>query len=446
MTSLQIPSIPAHHHMRWKCSSSSWAFVVALVTLLFLVGPTSDVAAATHNSSLRKSELRPHKIHPCKYSVRDVAFVDLNPYQWQLHFQASSSPTEEQKNMLRDRLDRSNVSYLWSDDREGQDSTEANPGEGSMPLISLRRGDLTTDISADFSDDDSLDQILDALLISDKRTEILSTCCDSLCVMVLVESGDAERDSHAAAAAAEAVTRIENSMWTLEKPTEKGAALIVVSDLEAEKWLLHSLQIDQDALPAVAIVFGRGVRLGDVMTDELITPDRLSALAAICGRDCECDLDPDWLYGPSLVHVWNLDNERSAENSLTFDPNSALVIAEVSQILNKNARRGSGVPPELDLGSGLVIHDLGPPSQNAAAIESADELEAGRAEAAGEVITLDETEQKDPESTGIEPAPGRLTSDAPDQSTAVIPWTTLGGLLAAFLIVAAAVILMKKNG
>ena len=46
-----------------------------------------------------------------------------------------------------------------------------------------------------------------------------------------------------------------------------------------------------------------------------------------------------------------------AEASLSFDPNSAFVIAEVAQIIQKNS---AGLAPDgrVNLGGGLVIHDL----------------------------------------------------------------------------------------
>ena len=49
--------------------------------------------------------------------------------------------------------------------------------------------------------------------------------------------------------------------------------------------------------------------------------------------------------------------ERRAEASLDFDPNSAFVMAEVAQILQKNAGQINQAPPVM-LGGGLVIHEL----------------------------------------------------------------------------------------
>ena len=86
------------------------------------------------------------------------------------------------------------------------------------------------------------EQQIDLLVDSPARKKILNQLVDSLCVVLLIESGG-QADSKAMTAAKSAIAQVNNQMWTLEKPTDKGPALETVSveDVKNEKWLLSSL-------------------------------------------------------------------------------------------------------------------------------------------------------------------------------------------------------------
>ena len=73
--------------------------------------------------------------------------------------------------------------------------------------------------------------------------------------------------------------------------------------------------------------------------------------------DCECDLDRDWLYGHQMVHRWTTNLENQALSTLNFDPFAAYVKSEVAAIVRK-AGRESSPGDAIDLGPGLIIHDL----------------------------------------------------------------------------------------
>lgn len=326
--------------------------------LIFLVSIALGVCP--HLTSLGIAE----ELTRCKYSVRDVAFVNVHGKSWQLRLvkpPGISSESFETWNLaLRNQLSDSNIAYAWHDSESdiGKQIRRSNPNADQLPLMDLVRLGVTENPVA-VPSTVKLEEGLRLLSQSPARNEIFSKVVDDLCVFLLVESGDKSKDAAAKSELMAAVKRVNDQMWTLEKPTDSGPSLVVVpkSRRLEEKWLLSSLGITNDSQPAVAVIYGQGRLLGGVLFGDEITVDAIVTRASICGQDCECSLNRNWLYGVQILHRWDKTLERRSEESLDFDPNSAFVIAEVAQILQKNAGQITQAPPVM-LGGGLVIHDL----------------------------------------------------------------------------------------
>lgn len=377
----------------------------------------------------------------CKYSVRDVAFVNVHGKSWLLQLrkpkQVDPATMSDWNELLREKLKRSNVGFQWVDPKPAEASDPAgDSSDRRLPSMSILSDDLAP-IPVEIEPGQSFGEVLDALLESAARDQILDHVVDSLCVFVLVETGVEAVDSRARAACAEAVEQVERQMWTLEKPTENGPALVVISRDEwaSERWLLQSLGISLTKQPTVAIVYGQGRRLGELLVGEQIDVQKLVGRASICGTDCECDLDPRWLYGSQLIHNWSPKNERSAESGLSFDPKSAFVVAEVAQIVQKNLRRGVGqesTGARVDLGGGLIIHDLEPdpePMSSELPGTPPNELESSAS-------INDQSESLQPNVQRL-PATGADTVSENEQegSGLFLPWPLLIGLTVAVLLV-----------
>lgn len=355
----------------------------------------------------------------CKYSVRDVAFVNVHGKSWQLRLvkpQGVAPEIFEKWNLaLRSQLADSNVGYTWydSDSDIGKQIQLANPNATQAPLMDLvRLSDVDSSISV--SSPIRLEDRLKSLIHSPARNEIFSELVDALCVFVLVQSGDESQDAVAEAAVNAAVKRVNDQMWTLEKPTDFGPAIIIVpqSRRSEERWLLSSLGITDEQRPAVAVLYGQGRLLGDVLFGEEIAVDPIVTRASICGQDCECSLDRNWLYGVQVLHQWDKTLERRAEASLDFDPNSVFVIAEVAQILQKNAGQNNQAPPVI-LGGGLVIHELDD-------LEAGENLEADVSSTDAAVASsTDDTEENQPVELS-----DALSVNRPE-SAITVPWTIL---------------------
>ena len=306
----------------------------------------------------------------CRYSVRDVAFVNVHGAPWQLHLvpppssidDASELPGQpaQWRQVVAERLADSNIQHTWFDATTPEGSNvlslfdQVHPAKPCMALVNgegmVTRLDLLPD---------GLAATIDALVDSPVRSQILDAVAAALCAIVVVENKDPERVAEIQEIVQVAARQVHDQMWMLEKPTRHGPVVINVpyDKQTQEKWLLKSLGIDDlHDRPAVAIVFGQGRRLGPVLYDEEIQTATIVARASLCGRDCECDLDRRWLYRSQIIHRWPDERQRMAEENLDFDPYSALVLAEVNQIIQTNRQVGSG--KVVDLGPGLRIHDL----------------------------------------------------------------------------------------
>ena len=299
----------------------------------------------------------------CKYSVRDVAFVNIENSNWRLLIQEPADLDESEKKScdteIEGFLEQVNLTHQWV--KPGSDFFRASEpvGEGKFQVGLVDSNDNM--IMSERVDSSSLQQSLQQIINSPKRDEILEKTVSSLCVYVLVESGDRRQDKIAHNLVTEAIAETTAQLWSLEKPTQDGPALVTIgySDRESESWLIKMLGIEASDKPLVCLVYGQGRRMGDILTGDTLQKKNLVWMAGVCGRDCECSLDRDWLYGHQFVHRWDKTKERAVEEVLGFDPRSALVVAEVAQILRKTAReRGRTVPDMNDQSSGLVIHDL----------------------------------------------------------------------------------------
>ncbi len=333
---------------------NSRSFVALACCVLFTLPSSRLIANDLVGASFRL---------PCKYSVRDVAFVNVHGKSWQLNLIKPDlwpqSSLEQWNKILREKLSATNVGYAWHE--ASSDLAKAllrDNSSGDSPRLFLTNDRVDSiPIASDLDFETQLLQIVH----SPVRKKLGRHLTDSLCVFLLIKGNDRKRNAEAQGELLDAIGQIEKTMWMMEKASSKGPVMVSVdAEDPAERLTLQTIGCDpaaMDGLPAVAIMFGQFRRLGDVIRTEQIKKERLVALASICGSDCECALDRDWLYGNPMVHHWDQELARLAENELDFDPKSAFVMAEVAQILQKNSKTPTN-DGAIRLGSGLVIHDL----------------------------------------------------------------------------------------
>jgi len=294
----------------------------------------------------------------CKYSVRDVGFVDLSEDQYGLYLflsdEASEGMPRDARTIATATFLESNLSLqvahlglepehasLWMAKAIGIDTFPAallRSPDGQSLRIPLPSGSSTA------VTDDDLWTLMEETVTSPKREWLLGQLLDAFSVIVLLESTDVEQNDAAHEAIEGAIDSIKELMPRMPKPVDTPPAVLTIPSAERsqEAIMLWSLGFDLDLTdePQAAILIGRGRRLGPPLQGGLITRTKLKQMMALIGQDCECDLDRSWMQGPMVPLRWDSDQQQQAYKKLAFDPESPLVKAEISRILARgpNAR------------------------------------------------------------------------------------------------------------
>ena len=199
----------------------------------------------------------------CRYSVRDTGFVDLGLESYRLRWVPDPALPAEAIATVRDRasglLRESNLT--WED---GSSAGTAPAGPG----LTLRdAGDRPLGLPIESpADAGAILRAIEAAATSPLRETLYRECLGTYAVVLLVEGADAAANARAARDADAAITAISRLLPTLPKPVDTPPRVIPVSRerQRAEAILLWGLGMDPapaDA-PRVAIVYGRGRRLG----------------------------------------------------------------------------------------------------------------------------------------------------------------------------------------
>lgn len=305
----------------------------------------------------------------CRYSVRDVGFVNIHGQPWHLKMLRPSGADEDQisswQSVVETQLAGTNVTFEWvrSDSLAGKRLERLFEGRSnsSLPLAAIYGQNDTVFPMRSLEDNpkEGLEDLLSSVVHSPMRDKVLDQITSALCAILVVESGESDSDKNVLEIANAAAKQVSRQMWMMEKPTEVGPVVEVISakEREQEQWLLKSLGLNPTAKePQLVIVYGQGRRLGDPLIGEDIIEGKIAQVAALCGQSCECELDRVWLYGTQMIHYWGDELAAKAEKHLNFDPGAALVLAEVNGIVSR-AGQGNKRSDSL-IGSGLVIHDF----------------------------------------------------------------------------------------
>jgi len=257
------------------------------------------------------SALLGHLAHACKYSVRDVAFVDLTQESYAFLTISSGSDLDAIKARIQPVatavfLD-SNIRTGWLSSEDAVNHPGFQSNQGRLPLTGA------------FLYRDGLKPLPFAATLAKMIPE-------------------------------------------MPKPVDVPPQVVVVpyDMIQAEEAMLWGLEMThlKPDKPQVAVLIGRGRRLGPTLKGDEITAGKLQQILAVAGQDCECDLDRSWMQGPMIPVRWGPERQQSAYNNLGFDPDNPLVKAEISRILarGKNPIRVNGTD---SIGSDLDMLLLG---------------------------------------------------------------------------------------
>lgn len=271
----------------------------------------------------------------CRYSVRDTGFVDLGSsvYRLVLDLPASASaalPPEFSVTATR-LLEDSNIEW----------SLQQSAGSSESPRLRLtdsagRSLELSRDSKA-LGNPESLLHWVQVAAASPRREELLGEALQAYAVLVLVKGKDPAENERVRRIVESASATIQRLMPSMPKPVDTPPRLVSIplEQQAAETVLIWGLGFDPAPAgePRLAIVYGRGRRLGSTLEGPTITRTALQERLALIGQDCECDLDRAWLKGPILPGRWTRDLQQTASKLLGFDPENPMVRSEVSRIV-----------------------------------------------------------------------------------------------------------------
>jgi len=279
----------------------------------------------------------------CKYSVRDVGFVDLQAAPYRLfcvldgkrhgdfaqQFERAAAESLAGCNVRTEVIDVSSQRdhpLLQRSQATQLPRLVLAAASEELPLLSFEQLN-----PADLSGE------LRQMVTSPMREKILSTIISAYAVVVVIEGPTEQANVRAGKAANFAIEELNGIMQELDKPVAVGPKLVTISNVQAkrERVLLWSWGIDVDQItePSVVLLFGRGRRMGPVHTGSAISGTEVFETLALVGKSCECELDRSWMQGPMFPHRWDAVLREQATDLLGFDAENPLVKVEISRII-----------------------------------------------------------------------------------------------------------------
>ncbi|MGQ9731483.1 MAG: hypothetical protein ACUVX8_09455 [Candidatus Zipacnadales bacterium] len=271
----------------------------------------------------------------CPYIIREAGFVvrDPRPYRACVCSSEESGGTEgllpQVEAMARKLLAESNVTAEVVNINQQTDHPAAQTAALLHPLpatILISPEGQTLSLRPPGSEPTAVESDLEATVHSPLRDKLRDLLIDRWCVFVLKESGEREPDSrahHLAESAAQAAVGMTGEMGhVIHHPP---AILAVPGEEQGERVLLWSLGLLDREGPGIAVVFGRGRRLGPVLWHAEITREALLTYVRLLGYNCTCTSDPSQILGPTVPMVWDELTVQRIREMLGFDPESPQV-------------------------------------------------------------------------------------------------------------------------
>jgi hypothetical protein len=268
----------------------------------------------------------------CRYSVRDTGFVDLGLEAYRLRWVPESGTSAEVRSKAELLLRESNV--VWDEDPTGG----GFPRAAGLYLRDVEGRILSLPLPNP-SDAPAVLRGVEMAVTSPLRERVYREGLRAYALVLLLEGTDAAANARVRQDVDSAITATARLLSSMPKPVETPPQLVSVSlkDQSAETVLVWGLGLEPvlSDSPRIAIVYGRGRRLGLPLEGPLITQTALRDRLLLIGQDCECDLDRAWLKGPLLPGRWGRDLQQAALDTLGFDPGNPMVRAEISRIVER---------------------------------------------------------------------------------------------------------------
>jgi len=276
----------------------------------------------------------------CRYTVRDLGFVDMRgaDHVLRLHATAELQRTAAEALAAFDPEATSNVRFeattttgavRWSLLREGRP-------ELFLHVTDTDGGDLGADLGAWAA--------LDRALGSKTLERLSADTLDTFAFALVVEGSSKRANRALHALVVEAEERLMSVADQLPRRIEWPLRTVVIeSDArETERVLLWALGLGPGELApdagALALVYGRGKLAGPVLSGDRLELREVLEQLVLIGESCECETQRAWTDEPRLPLRWADSQRAAAVASLGFDPDSPMVKGEVARILARGPR------------------------------------------------------------------------------------------------------------
>lgn len=285
----------------------------------------------------------------CRFTVREIGFADFgkDSYQFVLFKDGRISDADAKlfKNISYAALLDANITVQVIDVQKDSSSPlleyYTKSGEGKLPNVILvspeeRAKAFWFDGSEDFTQ--TVWSLLEKVVTSNARDLLMENIIKSFGVVYFIEGDNAVENNNARKMLEEAIEEIKLVMMSLPKPVHIPPAIITIKANERadEDVLLWSLGWEKADLgkPAVALIYGRGRRMGPMLKGDKINKDVIRNMLRFIGEDCECGLDRSWMLGTMIPMRWDSKLKAAVLSQYGFDADNPMIISEMSQILS----------------------------------------------------------------------------------------------------------------
>lgn len=302
----------------------------------------------------------------CRYTVRDIGFVDLRGAEYSLVLAdvEDETPAAARFHLPKawgDRLSRalggSNLRWGWGETlagattlpsgREGARQVTATLVDRQGRRLQIERwgGDA---VRGEPRAADDLDALI-RLLFSPTRERLAGEGVGAFAQLIVLEGTDRDANERAWRVAEEAAAAIRKIEPMLPRPiafpiqVERIELAERIADPVFEWACGREIAVAGDVADppqeaVLAVVYGRGRLAGPAMVGDEIRLHETLAQLALVGESCECETDRGWVEERILPHRWDADERQRAATWLGFDPESPLVRAEMIRIVSQGMR------------------------------------------------------------------------------------------------------------
>ncbi len=285
----------------------------------------------------------------CRYTVREIGFADFGSdfYQFVLFKDSRISDADAKlfKNISYAALLDANINAQVIDVQKEKLSLlleyYKKSSDGKLPNAILvspegRAKSLMFNGTEDFTQ--IIWSLLEKIVTSSARDKLMKNIIKSFGVVYFIEGNNSEENIRTRKIVEKAIEEIKLVMMSLPKPVHIPPAIITIkaNETDDEDILLWSLGWEESdkSKPAVALIYGRGRRMGPMLKGNYIREDVIRNMLRFIGEDCECGLDRSWMLGTMIPLRWDSKLKAAVLAQYGFDADNPMVISEMSQILS----------------------------------------------------------------------------------------------------------------